>query len=204
MAVALASNVFVTKEEAREFVFTEADEAERTQEELDILYRIVNGICTAVETYCGARFIVRASIVETFDGGSQEVLLKYYPVTAVTSVIEDGVALVANTGYISYLNEGRICAISTDAQSRTFCSGFKKVVVTYSAGYGTQNVTDGEVISIVNVPEDVRIAALIWIRALWKKEPENFTSMIGNVYISPRALPSDCEGLLAPYVRITV
>ena len=200
--VALSPYAFVTKQEARDYVFTrERDASDEDAADERILFRIVNAACAAIEKHCKKYFIIREGIEEYHDGGDDEIFLHYYPVTEISEVAENGSA-IASTLYDHYPDMGLLYR-----KSGVFYHGRRKVKVTYSAGYGTQAVDEetGEVTAIEGVPEDVRMAALSWIRTIQKTEPENFSAQVqGGVVFRPEQIPAEVAGMLNPYVKPVV
>lgn len=202
VTVSLAANAFVTKAEARDYVFTRsgADEVDDTDE--DVLYRLVNAVCSAIERHLGKKIIIQ-EVTEYHDGGHNEIFLRYYPVSSITSVTENGTVLDADD-YVFYDDIGLLARVVDGADSEWYDER-RSVAVVYQAGYGTQTVANGEVTAIADVPEDIRLAALSWLRTIWKTEPENFSAQVaGGVVIRPHRMPAEVAGLLEPYVGRSV
>jgi len=90
---------------------------------------------------------------EKYDGtGKSYLYLDHYPVTAMTTVVEDGVTLVKDTDYFVDMDEGllekaRYSWPGYDSQA-VWTTSKQGVVVTYTAGYAT-------------VPADIKLACLI-------------------------------------------
>lgn len=198
MAITLASNVFVKKDEIREFVFKGKPEEIIATEE-DLIYRIANGICKAIERYIKKYVIIQTGLTHYDDGGHDEIYLPYYPVTEVTEVLENGSAL-ASSQYHLYSDIGMVAR-----DSGMFYAGRRAVKITYSSGYGTQTVEDGEVTAISDVPEDIRLAALIWISIIWDAGPATYSPRIEDgVIVYPKKIPYQVAQLLEPYGGSTV
>ena len=87
-----------------------------------------------IESYCDRIFTSGLVTAETHDGGDDTVFLLQPPVTAVSSVTENGVA-VASTGYLSYL-DGRLVRVA-GGRPRTWLNKLRTVVVNYTGGYTT-------------------------------------------------------------------
>lgn len=199
MAVALLANAFITKAEAREFFLQNPDTESMKDVDEDTLTRIINGVCSIIEGRTGKFLIVRTAIVEYHDGGDETVVLRHYPVTTVTQVLEDSTALTAATQYDYYPDTGVLYRMTTaDDDVAVFTSGRRKVKVTYNAGYGTQTVSGGEVTAIV-LPTDpvharqleaARLAAMIWTAIIFKEGPANFTNKVaGGSFVPENAIP---------------
>ena len=80
------------------------------------------------------RTLEDATHTETFDGGRVALLLKYWPVTAITSVTEDTTVLTATTDFL-WKENGRVIRVSGGDQ--TFWRTYKpqSIVVVYDGGY---------------------------------------------------------------------
>lgn len=196
--VALTTKAFVTKDEIRDALFVNSDEVDRTDEELDTVYRMINWVCEAIESRVNIPVIQR-SITEYSDGGGEFVFLTSIPVVSVTSVTERGTLLVADTDYVFDQDLGaarRILAGSDPTIASTFKSGPKAVKVVYVAGYGTQTIVNGEVTAVIGVPEDLKLAAYIWLNHLWKNGPENFSAEQGHATGSRAAIPYQVKEVL--------
>lgn len=192
----LSEKAFLTKEEIREYLFVENTEQERTDTELNTLYRIANGIFAAVENYVGRPIIVQEDIVQYDGGGAADVFLRKRPVTAVTEVLESGVALTALTDYDVELESGIIVRLTG-----TFLAGIRTVKVTYNAGYGTQTRDGGgELLSVTGVPDDFKLAAFIWLLQAWRHGPENYSPQQSEtVGRWGAAIPNEVKDILNLY-----
>lgn len=71
---------------------------------------------------------------ETLDGDAWSLFLKYWPVTAIASVVEDGTALVVNTDYRWY-STGKLIRVSGGYQIYWRAYKPQSIVVTYTGGY---------------------------------------------------------------------
>lgn len=148
------------------------------------LANIINYASKAVETYCGREFAAN-TYTEYHDGGTPSIFLERIPVNNVTVVAEydgtnyanlngpnsDGslpanVGLTSNalqymyyedTGEIRKLKNGRATMSIDLGQYERFNNYAKGVKVTYGAGY-------------VNIPNDLKLAILDYIKLLHKNE----------------------------------
>lgn len=130
--------------------FTTADDA--------VISRLITSVSGMICSYLSRSAIVPRSIVERYDGlASARILLKNYPVLAVTQVLADGVVLAAGSypnasapgwppsGYLfspwDGLPPGKPQVLDAFGSSVTgvgysgFCRGRQNVGVTYVAGY---------------------------------------------------------------------
>lgn len=117
--------------------------------------RILDDLTTLFESYCG-RLFSEATGTETVYHIGLTVPLKRLPVTAVTSVTVDGVALVS-TDY-------RICGSGILLKNGGYSSEVK-VDVAYTGGY---TVTT----NVIAVPDDVKHAALLQLQHEYKRRKE--------------------------------
>jgi len=194
--VTLNSNAVVTAEEAFEFVF--AEQADRSDEDKDVVLKIVNAVSEAIEKYIQKYVIKRTNIVEFHDGGDEEIFLKNYPIKGITYVKENGSQLTAPSsqgagdGDFDYYADMGIIYKQTGA----FYSGRQKVEVKYDAGIAED---------VSGVPADIKQAALIWIRDIYKSGPENYSTIIteGST-VRPSEMPAKTKQLLDPYCKVVV
>jgi len=198
VTVALSAKAFVTKKEIREALFVDSQEVSRTDEELNTLYWMVNDVCSAIEAFIAGP-VIQKSYTQVDNGGGEYVFLTTLPVVSVTTVTERGVTLSAGTDFV-YDEEvaaiRRLSSYATDVYTASdFASGTKAVVVTYVAGYGTQTVTNGELVS-TNVPEDFKLACYIWVEHLWAKGPSNYSPEVGVATGTRAAIPYSVKEIL--------
>lgn len=82
------------------------------------------------------RTLESATRSETFDGGQRTLFLKWFPVTTLTSVVEDGTTLTVEDDFRWYSN-GRLIRVSGNYQTRWRVLKHQSIVVTYEGGYLT-------------------------------------------------------------------
>lgn len=112
-----------------------------------------------IERWCDRLFEDTTYTDEAHDGGHQLVFARQWPVTAITGITEDGVAVPSNE-YVWY-SDGRIYRTYAD-DSETFnrwASGRQNVLVSYQAGYAT-------------VPYDLRLIATAIAARIFKQGAE--------------------------------
>lgn len=80
------------------------------------------------------RTLESVSRSETFDGGRWSIFLEHWPVTAIATVVEDGVTLVVNTDY-KFQPNGKLLRVSGGHQIYWKATKPQSVVVTYTGGY---------------------------------------------------------------------
>lgn len=80
------------------------------------------------------RPVESAGRVETFDGGGWSLFLTNWPVTTMTTVVEDGVTLTVNTDY-KWTATGKLIRVSGGYQTWWTATKPQSIVVTYTGGY---------------------------------------------------------------------
>jgi hypothetical protein len=87
----------------------------------------------------------------------------------------------------------------------TWATGRRIVKVTYTAGLGDQvldNAAEPENVTST-VPEDLRLAAMIWVAATYSAGDSSWSTHIGdNMVIRPVAMPPQVRALVAPWARM--
>jgi len=104
------------------------------------------------------RIFVRRSVTEAYDGGKTGIKLRSGPIISITSVVENGVTLTANTDYVLDSNSGVLWR-GTASAAGWWAYGRQLVTVTYVAG-------------MTNPPAVVRLVALYLIQALWQSSQQ--------------------------------
>jgi hypothetical protein len=110
--------------------------------------------CDAVELDLG-RIVARRTVVETYDGGGEALLLRSTPLISVTTVVESGTTV---TAYVPDTDRGMLWRGTTISQ-QSWARGRRNIVVTYVAGY-------------VNPPPAVRYAAKGAIQMAWQESQQ--------------------------------
>lgn len=162
----------VTFDEAMDAV-NATDMSSSDQSELQDL---IDGITEVVENIVGA--ITSDPVTEFYDGGSDTIVLKSYPVLTVASVTEytpTGTVLTAepfgtdpftDNGY-RLNSETGVLTRTSGGQVRRFAVGDKNVQVVYTPGRGT-------------VPASVRSGAKDLLRLHWQPQQSGNLPGIGN------------------------
>lgn len=122
----------------------------------------ISAVTPIVEDITGP--VLPATKVMTVDGGTCSVVLPHR-VTAVTSVVEDGITLTSG-GYIANLASGIILRGTTQTV-RSFAPGRQNVTVTYTVGSSV--VTDA-----------VTKAARIILRQMWQADQQGYRPNFGS------------------------
>ena len=198
VTVTLSNKAFVTKEEVREALFAASSEVDRTENELNVLYRMINDVCEGIESFVTSPIIQR-SCTEYDDGGGEYVFLTTLPAISVTTVKELGISLTGGVDYVFDESTASVRRLYTDVYTAsTFSSGTKAVEIVYLAGYGTQTRDPGtnELTSVTNVPDDFKLAAQIWIDHLWAKGPANYSPEQGQSTGTRASIPYEVKEIL--------
>lgn len=80
------------------------------------------------------RPVESASRTETFDGGPWSVFLKYWPVSAMTTVTEDATALTVTTDFLWYTT-GKLIRVASGYQVAWRAYKPQSIAVAYTGGY---------------------------------------------------------------------
>ena len=189
--VDLIDKALISKEYAEKFVWS--DPEARTNEEKDSLYGIVNAVSEAMSKLPGYVNFINDENTEFFDGPTDEVYLRNFPINSITSVHEGGEELDAPTeqaasdgDYDYYKDMGIV--YKTNGH---FTSGRQKVKVIYNSGFGTDES---------EIPDDIKMACVAWVKQINDSEVENFGTIItAQTMIRPTDMPEITRKLLAPY-----
>lgn len=106
----------------------------------------ITRVSAHIDRLCNRDFSPHTGEVEKHDGkgqGHNSILLKYHPVTAITSLTEDGDSLTEDDNYVWY-DDGRVIKVSSgyeDADETYWKEKRKSIEVTYNHGYAS--VPDG-------------------------------------------------------------
>ncbi len=205
-----------TEAEVQRHVLKDTSVGAHTDEELDVLCAILNGVSAATEGYIGGPVITR-SFTEKYDGGVERIFLLQRPVQSVASVKEEGTLLTLAEDYYVYAQEGFLLRASGGG-ALWWAKGYRErdlnrvywttkpqgIEVTYTAGRATQTGSGASLTAVTYTdPRDeaIRTAALLWIHELWATGPANMSNQLtesGNV-IRPAGIPPQVAKLLEPY-----
>lgn len=156
-----------------------------------LLERLVNAASAAIETYL-SRTILSASYTETRHGsGTDALMLRRGPVTAVSALTIDGISVPASTGpsvygwvfdeYALYLRGG------------TFPRGRNNVVVSYTAGYAA-------------VPADIVDACVQWTGMRYRERDRigHASKQLAGEVVSfdLKDMPANVKTVLNQYRRV--
>jgi hypothetical protein len=104
-----------------------------------VLTSYIAGVTGMMQDWIG-RDIVQGTTTEKIDGhGLDSIFTQRFPITNITSVTEDGTALVEDTDFESVnsdLNQGRLVRIS-GTKPIAWSSGRRNIAITYDHGYVT-------------------------------------------------------------------
>lgn len=168
-----------------------------TQGDFDALVDTAIAAAEGIVTrYCERSFAAVATVATIDVLDSDESALKVPgPIASITSILEGGVALTANTEY-SYRTNGFIFRHDAQGQPKAWTYGYRRVVVTYTEGDAT-------------VPAEVKWATARVVEQLLmnivtkRKTPfvqvGEFEMSVPNVYMLPR----DILDALKPHRRLS-
>lgn len=166
-----------------------------------LLSSLITSASTFIARYCNRNFIV-ASFTEVRDGNSRcTLLLKNYPVTAVSAVSINGITIVAAPDQVS---SGFIAPDPTEnsgllrLRGYEFCKGYQNVTVTYTAGLfaATANASVSE----------VGQACRELVNAKYQKRtrPDQLSHSLGGAIVaafSAKDMPPEVQTLLCQYIN---
>jgi hypothetical protein len=192
--VTLNDNALITTTEAENFVWDEPDD--RTDDEKDILYAMVNAISNAIEDWLN-RKIINAEVTEYHDGGNEVIPLDNFPIVSIDSVYEDGDELTpeanhgeTNEDYDYYEEQGIVYSTSG-----RFDEGRQIIKVTYTAGLGADNT---------EIPDNIKLACKVWVKQVMEGDIENFGTIITEgTMVRPSNMPALTRLLLQAYKKRT-
>ena len=123
-----------------------------------ILATLINGVSTLFDITTRRNLMTKTYTAVYFDGnGMPDLFLPNYPVTVITSITEDDIALVegVDEDYILYAEEGRLL------RDGVWLEGAKKIKMTYTAGY--------VIVGTITLPADLKLKCLKRVAIEWKK-----------------------------------
>jgi uncharacterized phiE125 gp8 family phage protein len=136
---------------------------------------------------------------------AEVLILRRRPVTAISSITEDGVAVAAGDRELD-ADAGMLWRLSSDARSTWRAS---KIVASYTAGYRVPDQASP------TLPADIQRAAVLTVAAMYHargRDPslrsESSEGVASRSWLDPRsgmeALTPQAAGLLAPYREVSV
>lgn len=187
----------------------------------DALQRLINGVSEAIANECKVP-LIKSARIEYYDGGHESIVLKAAPVdTAETfEVKEDGEELepcvdgtdeTAAGDEPDYYLDPEAGIITRGGTDGTWAEGKRIVKVTYTAGLGwqyttvdeveTKRTTTSQTLTRVDIPDALREAALIILKAHTDLGPTNWGTQVlpqGGV-LRPSAWPLAARLILSDY-----
>lgn len=148
---------------------------------------VVDGVCRAIEDYCGRTFLAETE-TELLDGDGEDVILLKSPIISVTTLINDGTTLTVTTDYLVYGTLGKIRLLES-----AFVDGPQTVSVTYRHGWEADKI-----------PASIKSAAIMWSckRFLDVKDSRvGVTSVsLGDQTIGyAQSMPTEIQEMVQPY-----
>lgn len=123
------------------------------------LINLINRVSGDCSAYCNRVFLSATYTEERYDGtGQDELVLKHYPVTAVSEIIpyKDGDALTVEDDYVIYDADSGIIKL---VDGKTFPVSTLQIKVTYTAGY-----------AFASLPYDLVQSVLEAVAHRWKEQ----------------------------------
>lgn len=151
---------------------------------------LINRASDFVESYIGHPVINKSMTVKLDGNGADELMLPYFPVQSVESVIMDGVDVTSNAdfypeGFLFFKDCG------------TFTRGKKNVEVAYTVGHGANKNA---------IPQDIKQAALLIVHYWYKRDSLDYSQTFGEseVITGEWRFPSTALRMLDPYRDVKV
>lgn len=174
--------------------------------------RLIDRVSAAIDLYL-KRTLAKQSYSETFRdiGCTESLMLRHYPITAISSITESGTALTGSD-YEYDADSGLVYRLSSDVRSVWTAS---KIVVAYTAGYvlPSQTLVGAGAAGARTLPYDIENAALIAMRAAYsgrdmdpRLKSYNLPGVVTEEFGSDTgsSLPDAAKAILNPYRRILV
>lgn len=153
------------------------------------LNRLVGFVTSAIEDYCGRKFITRDDTM-TLNGNGTDLLLVDPPIQTITSLTVDGELLDAAEDYLVHADHGGIRLVD----GALFTKDINNVVLVVKHGYDRENL-----------PAAIEMAAILWACELFHVLTDNRHGVNSSSHgdesasFSADAIPKRVEALIAPY-----
>lgn len=203
MSDEILSTAILTADEAGDLL-----DLGETGDERALVLAFVNGLTAAIESFCGRHFRSRTTTDETFEGrGKNRYWLKNRPeVTSVTSVYyshdRGDTWTEVPSASVFFSREGELYLDDGYGFPASFNSG----KVTYVSGYKLPDETTPA--NANNLPDDVALAARIYLKHLWKAARTSgnlvASETFGNQTVQYRLedIPLEAKEILKRYRQI--
>lgn len=167
-----------------------------TQDEAELLRRIVNAATRRVESYTGRTFLTR-SHDEHHDGSAgRRLFLRQAPVLAVQTFEQLNLdATVAQAYVAADYQLDTLHGIVSLTSGGGFHNGVRRWHVVYTASYAT----------LGTVPDDVVLACLMLVARWWRDFSKSRDDVVSqsvdgqSIVLDEKPLPPRVKGLLKPY-----
>lgn len=149
----------------------------------NLLINTINRASSVIESYCDRKFKLRTHTETHYlDEASETLLVKQFPITEITSIKDDGIALTVDELAAC---ENREVYIKLDQER----SG--KIEVTYKAGYDP-------------IPADLEQACIMLVYYYYKVDIANFSTVFAEsgAVFRPSRMPPHVSFLVDRYRRI--
>lgn len=151
----------------------------------DLLINTINRASNVIEDYCRRKFKLRThNETHYLDDASENLMVKQFPVTEITSISDDGVALTADELAAC---ENREVYIKLDQKRGG------KIDITYKAGYDP-------------IPEDLEQACIMLVYYYYKVDIANFSTVFAEsgAVFRPSRMPPHVALLVGKYEKVVV
>lgn len=161
------------------------------------LTALITSVSATIENFCNRTF-AQADYTDTYNGtGKSALYLREGPITAVSSVTVDGLAIPAaasSTSY-GYVFDDSMLYIRAGGTCERFNKGVQNVTVTYTAGYAA-------------IPQDVNQACVEWVAFKFAKRAriDEKSQTLGTQQTQSYDLsdmPQSVKSALMSYIRFT-
>lgn len=169
------------------FNYMKIETPDTTDPNYILVESLINRASDFVESYIGHP-VINKSMTVTLDGdGSDELILPYFPVQSLTSVIMNGTDVTANADFYP---EGFLFF----KDGSPFNRGKKNVQVTFVVGHGADRSA---------IPQDIKQAALLVVHYWYKRDSLDYSQTFGEseVIVGQWRFPSTALQMLDPYRR---
>lgn len=149
-----------------------------------LLENLINRASAAIESDCGREFKTRTQTETHYlDEATRRLMVKQFPITAITSITDDGTALTADE-LADCENRETYIKLDTEREG--------KVDVVYTAGYAT-------------IPADLEQACILLVMYYYKMDVANFSTVFAEsgAVFRPSRLPPHMAFLTDKYRKIS-
>jgi hypothetical protein len=179
----LAANALTSLAAVKEYL--QIDSTDTSQNSL--LDFLINSASMAIESYCRRKIKDVSYADEEYDGsGTRNLNLRQFPVSSITSIKIDDVALDISE-YKFKKSSGIVNRLKA-----LWPKEFQNIKVSYTAGYSS-------------VPADIELACKHLVKFYYKTDVADFSTTFGEgVVMRPEAWPKQVKALLSSYRKVLI